>query len=130
VTRSAVFDDAKVPRGHLIDDALIEENDAIRDIFFEAITSERRLAALRRDERREPRPSATGRGGALRRGADPRLKTGEYGLDRVDRNALGADRIDRRSEAHEEALEVVAAGLLDFAAFDGDIVDRELLFGR
>ena len=33
------------------------------------------------------------------------------------------------AQPHEETLEVVLAGLLDFASLDVDVVDGELLFG-
>ena len=54
----------------------------------------------------------------------------EQRLDRVEHDALGADRVDRVAEADEQPLEVVVAGLLDLAALDAHVVDDELLRAR
>ena len=46
---------------------------------------------------------------------------------RVEHDALGADLLDGVFEPHEQAFEVVFAGLLDLAAIDVDVVDEQLL---
>ena len=42
----------------------------------------------------------------------------EQRLDRVEHDALGADRVDRVAQADEQPFEIVLAGLLDLAALD------------
>src|SRR5512146_2489906 len=50
----------------------------------------------------------------------------EEGLDGIQHYAYGAPAADRKIEAHEQALEIVLAGLLDLAAIDVDVIDGEL----
>ena len=51
-------------------------------------------------------------------------------LHRVEHDALGADLVDGIAETDEQAFEVVVAGLLDFAAFDADVIDHHFLSRR
>ena len=53
-------------------------------------------------------------------------QAGKERLDRVEHDALGADRSDRVVEPDEEPFEVVLARFLDLAAFDVDVVDGQL----
>ena len=53
----------------------------------------------------------------------------EQRLDRVDHDALRADRVDRRAEPQEQPVEVPVAGLLDLVAVDVDVVDHEQAVG-
>ena len=46
VRGAAIFDDADPAGRHLIDHAMIERDDAIRDVFLQAIASQRAVAAL------------------------------------------------------------------------------------
>ena len=52
---------------------------------------------------------------------------GEQRLDRVEDDALGADRPHRVVEPDEQPFEIVFAGLLDLGALDADVVDRQAL---
>ena len=54
----------------------------------------------------------------------------EQRLDRVEHDALGADRVDRVAEADEQAFEVVLARLLDLAALDVHVVDQRASSAR
>ena len=53
------------------------------------------------------------------------LEGREEDLDGVEDDALGADGVDLGAEPHEQALEVVLAGLLHLAALDADVVEGE-----
>jgi hypothetical protein len=52
------------------------------------------------------------------------LEPAEQRFDGVEHHAPGADLLDGVVEAHEQALEVVFAGLLDLGAVDVHVVDR------
>ena len=128
VRRAAVLDDAQPPRGDLVVDAVVQQDHAVGHVLLEAVAGQRVLAALAGDDRghaailqpAEQAPQLGAQDGVVR-------QAGEQRLDRVEHDALGADRVDRMAEADEEALEVVLAGLLDLAALDADEVERELL---
>jgi len=51
VAGTAVFDDAKPSRGHLLDDAMIQDDDAVGDVLLESLTGQHAVAALRRPVR-------------------------------------------------------------------------------
>ena len=51
----------------------------------------------------------------------------EQRLQRVEHDALGADGVNRMAQPDEQSFEVVLAGLLDLAALDVNVVDRQLL---
>jgi len=55
------------------------------------------------------------------------LQPREQRFDGVEDHALGADAANRKGEPDEQSLEIVLAGLLDLAALDADVVDRQLL---
>ena len=55
------------------------------------------------------------------------VQPAKEGLDRVQHNALGADRINGVAQPDEEAFEVILAGLLDLAPLDVDVVHQEFV---
>ncbi len=55
------------------------------------------------------------------------LERAEQGFDRVQHDQLGADPIDRRGQTDEQPLQVVLTGLEKLVAFDGDLLDDQLL---
>ena len=94
VARAAVLDHAQAARQNLVVDAMVEQDDAVRDVFLEALTGERALAALGGDDRgnafaleplKQPAQLGTQDAGGKRR---------EQHFDGVDHDSLGADRID------------------------------------
>ena len=54
---------------------------------------------------------------------------GEQRLDGVQHDALGADRVDGRVQADEQAVQIVFAGLHDLVAVDCHRIDHQLLAG-
>ena len=123
---AAVLDDAQAPRRDLVDrrDGRAgsrsrrrtpparggSASPSPRSPVMTAVTP---LSLSQRNRRR----SSARRMASLRQPAEQRL-------DRVEHDALGADRVDRVAEADEQAFEVVVAGLLDLAALDAHVVDR------
>src|SRR5262249_50942804 len=81
------------------------------------------------DDRRHA-PSLQPAEQAAQPGAEDRLvrQAREERLDRVEHDALGADRVDGEPEPDEEPLEIVIARLLDLAALDLHVVEHDLLF--
>ena len=104
VRRAAIFDDAQPARGDLLDDAVIEQDDAVGDELLEALTREMMLAALTGDDRRdaavlqpsEQPPQFRAQNRLVRQAREDRL-------DRVEHEALRADRANGFVEADEEA---------------------------
>ena len=47
----------------------------------------------------------------------------EQGLDRVENDPLGADCIDRRTQADKEAFQVVFAGFEKLGSVENDVLD-------
>jgi hypothetical protein len=128
VRRAAVLDDAQAPRRDLVDDAVVEQDHAVGDVFLEAVAGERVLAALAGDDGVTPRSFSQRKSGRSSARRMPWLGRPANSASIVSRHdPLGADRVDRVAEADEQALEVVLAGLLDLAALDVDEVERDLL---
>ena len=130
VRRAAILDDAQPARGDLVDDPVVEQDDAVGDVFLEPVPRELPLAALGRDHGRdaallEPAEQAA-QLGAQDRGV---VEAREQRLDRVEHDALRPDLLDGVVEPDEQALEIVIAGFLDLAALDAHVVDDELLVG-
>ena len=130
VRRAAILDDAQPARGDLVDDPVVEQDDAVGHVFLEPVPCELPLAALGRDHGRdaallEPAEQAAQLGAQDRRV----VEAGEQRLDRVEHDPLRPDLLDGVVEPDEQALEIVIAGFLDLAALDAHIVDDELLVG-
>ena len=116
------------PCRHLLRHPVVEENHAIRDVFLQALAGQRPVAALGGDDRGDPlvlEPAEQ----PPQLGAQDRLvrEAAEQRLDRVEDDPLRLDRVDRVTEADEQAVEVVLAVLLDLGAFDDDVIDEQLL---
>ena len=128
VTRAAVFDDAQPAGRNLIGDPVIQRDDAVRHVLFQPLSRERVGASLAGDHRRdaallEPRKQPA-QLGAQHGGV---AQAGEQRLDRVEDDALGADRAHRVVQPDEQPFQIVLAGLLDFGALDPDVLDRQAL---
>ena len=125
---AAVLDDAQPARRDLVVDAVVEQDHAVRDVLLEPLPGQQALAALAGDDgghasvlQPAEQPPQFGAQDAVVRQA------GEQRFDRVEHDALGADRLDRVAEPDEQPFEIVLAGLLDLAAFDADVVDGQFL---
>ena len=128
VGRAAILDDAHAAGGDLFVYAMIEEDDAIGDVFFEAVAGKIAFAAFSGDH--------SGEAAIFEPAEQPadfsaqHAGVGEAGEDRFERvedHALGADGVDRVLQANEESFEIVLAGFLNFARFDADVVDGDFL---
>ncbi len=128
VLGAAVLHDPQAARGHLVDDAMVQQDHAVGHVLFEAIARQRLLAALAGDHRGDAailEPAEQ----AAQFGAQHGVvgQSGEQGLDGVEHHTLRADGVDRMAEADEQAFEVVLARLLDLVALDVHVVDGDLL---
>ena len=131
VDGAAIFDDAEAAGGDLVGDAVVEEDDAVGDVFFEALAGEGSVAAFGGDDGGEifffePVEEAA-EFGAEDGGIG---EAGEEGFDSVEHDAFGADGFDGVVEADEEAFEIVFAVLFDFGAFVLDVVDVDFFMRR
>ena len=108
---------------------MIEDDDAVRYIFFDAVAGERSVASLGGDHGGdatlfEPAEQAPQLGAKNRR-------VGEYaeqGFDRVDHDPFGANGVDRGAESQKESIEIPITGFFDLAANHLDVIDHELAF--
>jgi hypothetical protein len=128
VERAAILHHAQVARGDLIVDPMIEQDDAIGHVLFEAVTGQLLAPRFGGDHCRhalglEPAEQPA------QLGAQDRLvgQAGEERFERVQHHAFGADRVDRVIQPDEESFQVVLAGLLDLAALDVHVLEHELL---
>ncbi len=118
VARAAILDDPQPPRRDLLVDAVVEQDHAVGDVLFEPVPGEGALAALAGDDRGHAavlQPAEQARAAPTRRIAGVR-RAREQRLDGVEDDALGADRLDRVTQADEEPFQVVLAGFFDLAA--------------
>src|ERR1700761_8882521 len=106
---------------------MVEQDDAVSNVLFQSIARQHALAAFSGDDGGqflilEPAEQTA----ELR--ANQRLvrEPGEKHLKRIQHYALGADRPHSTLQADKEALQIVFAGLLDLAALDEHMIDREL----
>ena len=131
VRRAAVLDDAQPPGRDLVDHAVVEQDHAVGDILFQAVSGELALAALAGDdggdalvlEPAEQPPQLGPQDGRVGQAA-------EECLDGVQHDALGLDRVDGVAQADEQSFEVVVAGFFDLVAFDPHEVDDQLFSAR
>jgi hypothetical protein len=124
---AAVLDDAQAPGGDLPDDPVVEQDHAVGHVLLEPVAGERAIAPLGGDDRGHL-PLLEPAEQPAQLGAQHRLvgQATEQGLDGVQGDALGADRVDGVTEADEQRLQIVVAGLLDLAALDVDVVHGQL----
>ena len=128
VDRAAVFDDPQPPGGKLVYDAVIEQDDAIRDVFFESVPGQRAIAAFTGDYGGHPSllqpfeqpPDFRTKNCRIREASEERLQG-------VQHDTLRADGVDSEAQPDEQPLEVVAARFLDFASHHAYVIDQQLL---
>src|SRR5262245_21580196 len=127
VLRAAVLHDPQMPRGDLIVDPMIEQENAVGDVLLQSVARQGLGAALSRDDRRhaldlQPAEEAAELGAQDRLVAQP----GEQRLERIEHDAPGADGVDGMVQPDEEAFEIVLAGFLDLPALDHDVIEKDL----
>ena len=128
---AAIFDHAQPPGRDLIDDAMVEQDHAIGDVFLQAVAGQRAFAALARDDDRDAFVLEPAKEPAELCAHDRLIgQPGEKRFDRVEHDALRLDGIDRVAKPDEEAFEIVFARLLEFAALDVDVIEQQLLARR
>jgi hypothetical protein len=128
VRRAAVLDHAEAASGDLLDHPVVQQHHAVRDVLLKTLTRELAVAALAGDHRRntpllEPHEQAAQLGPEHRGVGQAR----EQGLDGVQHDAPGADRVDGVPQADEQAVQVVLPRLLDLAALDAHVVQQDQL---
>ena len=131
VRRSAVLHDTKPPRRVLLHDTMIEQDDAVADVFFQSVSRQSAVAALSGHDRRHALGAQPVEQPAQLGAQHARVgQSGKERLDRVEDDALGPDGIDRVAQADEQPFEVVRAGLLNLTRLDAHVVEHDLLACR
>ena len=109
---------------------MIEKDDAIGDILFQAVACQRIVSLFARDDgchafvfepSKEPAKL-----GAKDEGVGQSCKER---FDRVEDDPFCPDRINRMFKADEEAVEVVFPGFFDLASLNADMVDQKSFGG-
>jgi hypothetical protein len=109
---------------------MIERDDAIGDVFLQAIAGQRAVAALAGHDDRDPFFLEPAKEPAQFRAHDGLIgQAGEKSFDRVEHDALRLDGINRVTEPDEEPFEIVFARLLEFAAIHVNVIQQQLLAG-
>jgi hypothetical protein len=125
-----VLHDPQPARGDLIRDTVVEQDHAVRDVFFEPLPGEGSRPALGRDDGRHPAGLQPAEQAAQLRAQQARVRQArEQALDRVEHHALGRNGVDGVAQADEQSLQVVLPRLLDLGALDAHEVDEQLLPG-
>ena len=129
VERATVFHHAQMTRGDLVVDAVIEQDDAIGDVFLESVAGERFAAALGGDDGGDALVLEPAEESA-QLGAEHGFvgQAGEKHLQGIKHDALGADGIDRVVEPDEQAFEVVFTACVGLAAFEVNVVEHDHFF--
>ena len=102
---TSIFDEPQTTGRQLIFDAIIEQDDAVGDVFLKSIARQRAFAPLAGDDGshafffqpvEEP----------AQFGAQYQLvfQAAKQDFDRVNDDALGADRVDRKAEPEEKTF--------------------------
>ncbi len=127
VRAAPVFDDAQTSCRDLVDDAVVEQDHAVGDVLLQPAAGELTIASLAGDHGGDALVFQPAKEAPQLRPQDGGIgKAAEQRFDRVQRDALGPDRIDRIPQSDEEALEVVLASLLNLGTLDAHVVDDEL----
>jgi hypothetical protein len=116
------------PGGDLLVKALVEDDDAIGDVFLQPVARQRVFGALARDDGSQSAIFQPTEEAAQFRAEDGVIgQAGKQGFDGVEDHAFRADGLDGMAEPDEQPFEVVLARLLDLAALDLDVIEGELL---
>ncbi len=106
---------------------MIEEDYGVRHIFFESLSRESAAAAFSRYDGGQSLVLQPAEQSAQLCTQHAGIRqAGEQGLDRIQHNALRADRAHGVLEPDKQSFEVVCAGLFDLAPLDANVVDDNL----
>lgn len=116
----------QVPCRDLVVDPVIQQDDAVGDIFLHPVAGQLFAPPFGGDdgghalvlEPPEQPPQFSAQDRLVR-------QSGEECLQGVEHHAFRADGIDGQIQPDEETLEVVIAGLVDFAALNVDVIDQD-----
>ena len=107
---------------------LLQQNDAVGDIFFDAVPGQSAVAAFRRDDRRQVMLFQPMQQAAQFRAQDGVVRDArEQRIDTVEHDALRPHRLHRVSEANEQSLQIIFAGFVNFLAIDVQIIGGQQL---
>ena len=124
VHRAAILHNPEASRRQFLLDALLQNNDAVGHILFDAVPCQGSFAAFSGYDARKPALFQPGKQ-APQFGAKKRLvrQAGEQRIDAVEYDAARVDLVDRISKPDEKPFEVVFPGLVNLLAVDVDVVD-------
>ena len=105
---------------------MIEQDDAVGNIFLQSVTRKLVAPALSRDDSRHALVLQPAEKPAQLGAQDDFVaQAAEQSFQRVEHDALGADGIDRMVEPDEQPFQVVVAALLKFARFDMNVIEHD-----
>ena len=124
---AAVLDNAQPSGGKLVDHPVVQHDDAVGNVFFQAVARERAIPAFRGDDGGDAfvfQPAEK----AFQFAAQDAMigQAGKERLDGIEDDALGADGIDGVAQAKEQPFEVIVSGFFDLVALDIDVIERDL----
>ncbi len=122
---AAIFHHAQIPRGNLLGDPMVEQDDAVGHIFLQPVARQLFAPAFGRDDGGhalvlEPaeEPAQLGAQDGLV------AQAGEQRFQRVQHHAPGADGINRVIEPDKQPFQVILAALVDFTRLDVNVVEH------
>ena len=124
---STVFDDPQAPGRDLPFRAVVEEDDAVGDVFLQPVPGEGFLPLLAGDDGGDS-PVLQPAEKAAQLGAQDVLvvEAVEESLDGVQHDPAGTDGINGRAEPDEQTFQVVLPRLLDLGPLDVQIIYNQL----
>src|SRR4051812_10940150 len=128
VRRATIFHDAHAAGRNLVGHAMIEQDDAVGDVFLQAAAGKGPASTLSGDNRGYAfvfQPAEE----AAQLGAENAfvLQSGKEGLDGVEHHTLGADRFDGGIQADEQPFEIVLASFFNLVSLDADEIENQFL---
>src|SRR5487761_1411575 len=127
VIGAAILDDTQPPRGDFIAHPVIEQHHGIRDVLLEPLTRQALAAPLARDDGSQVSVLEPTQEPAQLRTQDVLLREpAEERLNRIEDHDLRTLGRHGVIEPDEQGLEVVFARLLDLAAIDVDVINKQL----
>ena len=124
VNRATIFYYPQTTCGDLVVSAVIEKDDAVRNVLFQAVASQRPVATLAGDDSGNPSVFEPAKKSAQFVAQNKSIaERGKYRLKRVEDHAFGADRVDRVPQPNKQSLQVILSGFFDFTSFQVNVVD-------
>src|SRR5678816_1631307 len=109
---------------------MVQEDDAVRHVLFQALAGEAAFPALAGDDGRNAFFLEPSKQTPKFRSQDTFVgESAEERLDSVEHDARRTDAVDGMAETYEESLEVVVSRFLDLAALDSDEINCDLFPG-